>query len=59
MVECGNVALSYWSPFYVDSRDYRVRSSCGVSAFVCVCVLKSLMDCLPSSILMIGDRSPL
>jgi hypothetical protein len=59
VVNVANVALPSWSPSCVESRDFRVRSCCSVPAFVSVYVLKSMMGCLPRSMLMINHRPPL
>ncbi len=47
-------ALSFLRPSCVASRDYREWSSCKVVVSMCICVLESLADLLPRSMLRIG-----
>ena len=60
MVGCGDVSLSSCSPSCVCSIDCIAVSSCDVADFVTsVCSLKTMIGCLPRSMLMIGHLPPL
>ena len=59
IVGCSVVVLSVCSSSWVFSRACRVWSACGMLNYVCVCVLKSLMEFFPMSMLTIGHLPPL
>jgi hypothetical protein len=54
IVGCCVVVLLSCIPSGMDSRAYRVRSSCGVATSISGCIWKSLTGFLSMSMLMIG-----